>query len=45
VHSRTCQLEEKQERKLTTAGRSLFTLAVVIITFKNTKTDIPNSIR
>jgi len=31
------------ERKLTSASRSLYTLAVIIIKFKNTKNDIPNS--
>jgi len=35
----------KQERKLASASRSLYTLAAVIITFKKTKNYIPNSIR
>jgi len=34
----------KQERKLTSASRSLYTLAVIIIKFKNTKNDTPTSI-
>jgi len=39
------QLIFKQERKLTSASRSLYTHAVIIIKFQNTKNDIPNSIR
>jgi len=39
------KIKKKQERKLTSASRSLYTLAVIIIKFKNTKNDIPNSIR
>jgi len=35
----------KQERKLTSGSRSLYTLAVIIIKFKYTKNDIPNSIK
>jgi len=35
----------KQERKLASASRSLYTLAVIIIKFINTKNYIPNSIR
>jgi len=35
----------KQERKLASASRSLYTLAAIIIKLKNTKNDIPNSIR
>jgi len=38
-------LIKKQERKLTSASRNLYTLAVIIIKFKNTKNDISNSIR
>jgi len=39
------QFNNKQETKLTSASRSLYTLAVIIINFKNTKNYIPNSIR
>jgi len=35
----------KQERKIASASRSLYTLAAIIIKFKNTRNDIPNSIR
>jgi len=35
----------KQETKVTSASRSLYTLAITIIKFKNTKNDIPNTIR
>jgi len=37
-------VRKKQERKLTSASRSLYTLAVIFVKFKNTKNDIPNSI-
>jgi len=37
-------VKKKHERKLTSATRSLYTLAVIIIKFKNTKNDISNSI-
>jgi len=36
---------EKHERKLNSASRSLYTLAVKINKFKNSRNDIPNSIR
>jgi len=39
------QIYSKQERKLTSACRSLYTLAVIIIKSKHTKTDILNGIR
>jgi len=35
----------KTRKKLTSGSRSLYTLSVIIIKFKNTKNDIPNSIR
>jgi len=34
----------KQKRKLASTNRSLYTLAVIIIKFKNTKNDVPNNI-
>jgi len=41
----TLKMHTKQERKLTSASRSFYTLAVIIIKFKNTENDIPNGIR
>jgi len=35
----------KQERKTTSACRILYTIAIIIIKFKNTKNDIPNTTR
>jgi len=45
VITKNKDMKIKQERKLTSASRSLYTLAAIIIKFKNTKNDIPNSIR
>jgi len=39
------RFEVKQERKLTSASRSLYTLAIIIMKFKNTTNYILNSIR
>jgi len=42
--AKNISLTEKQEKKLAPASRSLYTLAVILIKFKNTKNGIPNSV-
>jgi len=48
IYKRNClkhkKNRHKEERKLISASRSLYTLAVILIQFKNTKNCIPNSI-